>query len=1136
MGHASCTKKAIILILMSALLVTGTPFPVQMSTVHANTTALCLPPQSTQTSGSTSSVSTTSPMMQATTTTNQVKVNTTQSSQASPFMVTSILPLSPMVVAIGTPFSALVLPNFVRVGGTSNGTPSQLDLKVVWSAEGYNPNEVNGYEIRGTFVEVPAHVTVGTMRPMYTVQVLGGVVVGIADVDDVFVPFDTPLDKIELPEKIAVTVQNSANSGVKVAQLEVPITWKSTQYNPKEVGQYEVRGTLAQLPQGVTNQVSNLEAITTVYVKENIVPQIEQYYVDIFKRKPTDDERTQWLKSGYDLGDIYRFLWLTERAVFYFGEVGPVQQAFESDYDTATIDVAWKTSEPRKNIVKSLVENHFYRDNASVAKSDLATQITSWTNSGMNVSVYELIRRFEIRNAFWMDDSKEPTETQYRQWLDSGLGGQNLRLAILGDEKEAAIVEPFKKLFGQYPTETQLQMWAKKTSQDAITIYDQLYDSPTYKQTKRHEANIRTLTFNNVFVQWLNRQPTEEELEAWLSWSTTTTLKSDQIAPFLEKTVRESCGGLALIKAKFVAQDLTWTNEDLTADKWTLQITYLVRSVWTQNTTEANLWIEKFKESAFSYEEMTNFLTVAKAVQALRESTGDKKPLTFAQLYDFVTKPKTTEQLYEETVGEDKVEFLRQFVKKNNRYPVKEELAATLVTSFIRLLPRAVPGEKPPTQLEEIADFSGTAQWSGDFTETGEFVPDKDYTVEISLKAKAGYTLYGAYVDYFTVEGAYDSAYDFETATITAKVTSSSIAPPTKVTATMRTDHTKVTIGWKPVPASTGYELYRDEKLIATFNNPAQNSYDDTTIEGGKTAYYRLKTLYREKKSVFSAMAFGKKLARPTNPLAVWASHSTVTELRSRHRFPGCIGCNGAYVIGNNYDIAWRSDEYDNQVTHWEVWKQQVHLGCYENIQKMDIGTPCYDPNWSLHEKVDKGRRSTTVRMSGDVYLAYRFMVVAVNAAGSSTVFTTGTSLPVAPGDIDDEYDANPVAMTGWMNQGYIGLKNTENHPFNPWTDRPDKYGWSSRLRIVDDAGGNFPQIVPLVLGNILGGNSVSKDGMSWAYKNNGSGDYVLDANKQLVGCSYAEWLAKSCIKYDENKWYFQVHGKYPPPTTSGGD
>jgi hypothetical protein len=1136
MGQGSCTKKVITLILMSALFVTSIPFPSLMSTVHANTTALCLPPLSTQISGSTGSVNTTNSVINVTETTNKVTSNETQSLSESPFMVTSILPISPMAVAIGTPFSALVLPDFVRVGGTSNGTQSQLDLKVVWSAEGYNPNEVDGYEIRGTFVEVPAHVAVGAMRPTYTVQVLGGVVVGIADVEDVFVPFDTPFDKIELPKQIAVTVQNTTNSGVKVAQLEVPITWKSSQYDPKVVGQYEVRGTLAQLPQRITNEVSNLEAITTVHVKENIVPQIEQYYVEIFKRKPTDDERTQWLKSGYDVGDIYRFLWLTERAVFYFGEVSPVQQAFESDDDMVTIDVKWKTSESRKNIVRSLVENHFYRDNASVARSDLATQITSWTNSGMNVSVYELIQRFEIRNAFWMDDSKEPTETQYRQWLDSGLGEKKLRLAILGDEKEAAIVEPFKKLFGQYPTETQLQMWAKKTSQDATTIYDQLYDSPAYKQTKRHEENLRALTFNNVFNQWLNRQATEEELETWITWSASTTLKNDEIVPFVEKTVRVSCGGLALIKAKFAEQGLTLTNEELVADKWTLQITYLVRSVWTHNATEAKLWIEKFKTSAFSYEEMTNFLTVAKGMKALSESTGDKKTLTFDQLYDFVTKQKTTEQLYEEIVGEDKVEFLRQFVKKNDRYPVKEEFEATLVTSFIRLLPRAVPGEKPPTQLEEIADFSGTAQWTGDFTEAGAFIPDKDYTVKISLKAKSGYTLYGAYVDYFTVEGAYDSVYDSETETITAKVTSSPIAPPTKVTATMRTDHTKVTVGWKPVPAATGYELYRDDKLIAIFNNPAQNAYDDTTVEGGKTAYYRLKTVYGEKKSVFSALAFGKRLARPTNPLAVWASHSVVTERRSRHKFPSCIGCNGDYIIGNNYDVAWRTDEYDNQVTHWEVWKQQVHLGCYENVQKMDIGTPCYDPNWSLHEKVDKGRRSTTVRMSGDVHLAYRFMVVAVNVAGSSTVFTTGTALPIAPGDIDDEYDANPVAMTGWMNQGHIGLKSTDNHPFNPWTDRPDKYGWSSPLRIVDYAGGDFPQIVPFDLGSIFRKNDVSKGSMPWAYKNNGNGNYILDANKQPVGCSYAEWLSKSCIQYDENKLYFQVHGEYPPPKTYGGD
>jgi hypothetical protein len=633
------------------------------------------------------------------------------------YTLTRISKIPSMQVLIGTPYEALILPKTIRVELSHKGKPTEYVLPVNWPANSsvYRGTDVGTYVITGVFDALPSNIDNKSIQPTLAIDVLGGNIVRVPDLNDQTVVQNTAQENIGLPRSVKATVRHGFGTAQKEGTFDVQLEWKSGDYDPKNVGTYNFIGSLVRLPAGVTN-TNNYAVTISVSVVPDKTEIIQSIFRKIFGRDAKKQELDEYVRADMTEADIERYVSLVKLSQTLYGEVVPeVKDAFEGDDDLKKIEEQWSNGVKRKTWIETVINNHFQADNASqesLAKEQ--AKRTEWLSRALNMSADELLKRFEIRNAIWMGEIKEATEQQYAEWLKTGYDRTQLRIAIIGEEK-ASMVGPFRALYGRYPKNEELDAKLGE-SKDARAIFDQLYDSTEYQNKARHEVALRTVTINNIYMQWLGRNVTQIEVSDWAQWLNTDVakaMKNTEIVPYIENTVREACGGNARIKAEYAEAGIAIDDSALrSSGKRRLNIGLIVREQWKDEGSDA--WIDAFMKTSASYAQMKQAVIVGRNVRVLAVAAQLPVP-GVAELIAIGLGGKDEDDVYKEVVG-DRWPYVQAFRKKYGRMPDARDFAATLIASDVSIGGKPQVGDKPPELVRETAQYSGTVAWS----ETGE--------------------------------------------------------------------------------------------------------------------------------------------------------------------------------------------------------------------------------------------------------------------------------------------------------------------------------------------------------------------------------------------------------------------------------
>ena len=129
---------------------------------------------------------------------------------------------------------------------------------------------------------------------------------------------------------------------------------------------------------------------------------------------------------------------------------------------------------------------------------------------------------------------------------------------------------------------------------------------------------------------------------------------------------------------------------------------------------------------------------------------------------------------------------------------------ATVDKKIITGVTAPVAGEKPVTAITDTEQYTGKVTWRPGFAQDGTFAANTNYTAEITLEPKKGYTMSGVPADFFEVEGAERAENKIDSGIIEASFAR------TAVTANRKniTGVTAPVTGEKPVTAITETEQY----------------------------------------------------------------------------------------------------------------------------------------------------------------------------------------------------------------------------------------------------------------------------------------------------------------------------------------
>lgn len=149
---------------------------------------------------------------------------------------------------------------------------------------------------------------------------------------------------------------------------------------------------------------------------------------------------------------------------------------------------------------------------------------------------------------------------------------------------------------------------------------------------------------------------------------------------------------------------------------------------------------------------------------------------------------------------------------------------ATVDKKIITGVTAPVAGEKPVTAITDTEQYTGKVTWRPGIAQDGTFAANTNYTAEITLEPKKGYTMSGVPADFFEVEGAERAENKIDSGIIEASFAR------TAVTANRKniTGVTAPVTGEKPVTAITETEQYTGSVVWSPAIAEGESFADDT--------------------------------------------------------------------------------------------------------------------------------------------------------------------------------------------------------------------------------------------------------------------------------------------------------------------
>lgn len=158
-----------------------------------------------------------------------------------------------------------------------------------------------------------------------------------------------------------------------------------------------------------------------------------------------------------------------------------------------------------------------------------------------------------------------------------------------------------------------------------------------------------------------------------------------------------------------------------------------------------------------------------------------------------------------------------------------------------------------------------------------------------------------------------------------------SILTQTEISGAVSASSSSVELYWSNVSAAAGYEVYRDDELIATITDPAVLGYADTNLTTGTTYSYKIRAFayapsqndVYSKTMIYGSSSIAKKVM-VTAGQTYWCSQPSA-------------------VIGNHIILFWKPQD---NVTGYEILRSDSLNGDYETLTYTNSSS--YDDNTTV--------------------------------------------------------------------------------------------------------------------------------------------------------------------------------------------
>jgi hypothetical protein len=582
------------------------------------------------------------------------------------YVVKSIAKPTTVTVPFGTAFAEIVLPTQTQVVVSNKGKTTPVNFGVQWeTAKGelaYNATKTGSYNINGNLWGIPANVNQGAIKPTITVNVLGATITKTLENTDQVVAYNTPFEGLSLPK--FVSVQITSLDVAKFVSLEVQ--WDKATYKSDQIGQQVIKGTFTSLPQGVVRaQTAVADVTANVTVKDNILDQFIKVYKEIYQIEPEQSVVSVWLNTPYSIDKIERYLRIVERLQHYINDLEIAETLFQGTLTLAQIDDQLANSVERRVLVQQEVEDILKHANHGTAVTDAV--IEGWINQAITekTSIVELRNRLQIRNAVWLLQNKEATETEYDEWLAKIKETKDEQLNVLSfvlGVKRAIITSVFSTLYNRPITYAELDYWNGNTANEYYAIYDKMTNAKQYL-TFRETSTFRSRAISNIFLQYMSRSATLTEQAAWVDTKKT-------IAE-IETEIKKQCGWGDYIAQTFQEKGLQITETERTLDKFTVNIRRIVRDQLRHTPDKIDFYTNFFVKSDYSYAQIEAAIAYRNAIYF----KNNEEP-TATEMEVIVASNKMTIELLAQFLDAQQMTIIDAFQANFGKWPTSEEVKA----------------------------------------------------------------------------------------------------------------------------------------------------------------------------------------------------------------------------------------------------------------------------------------------------------------------------------------------------------------------------------------------------------------------------------------------------------------------------
>lgn len=178
-----------------------------------------------------------------------------------------------------------------------------------------------------------------------------------------------------------------------------------------------------------------------------------------------------------------------------------------------------------------------------------------------------------------------------------------------------------------------------------------------------------------------------------------------------------------------------------------------------------------------------------------------------------------------------------------------------------------------------------------------------------------------------------------------------SILAQTEISGAVAVSSSSVELYWPKVIAAAGYEVYRDDELIATITDPSTLGYSDTNLTAGTTYSYKIR-----------AYAYAPSLSDVYSKTMVYGSSSVAKKVQvTAGQTYWCS--QPSAVIGNHIILFWKPQD---NVTGYEILRSDSANGDYETIAYTNLNY--YDDNTTVSGNRYYYKVRTYVNVNGSNY------------------------------------------------------------------------------------------------------------------------------------------------------------------------